>query len=295
MKNERARSEHTKHGNIASLTLTLGCVSACRLCVRVCVCVRAASSELDRLFSGVELSKLVVHVQRGTGLAAPDAHELPELQSPCVGVALQDRWGRALGSARTGPGFGPDWDEAGAGGMSAPGAGQEHGHLDLLRACHTSPIYDQSLTLDLDPAEDGQGQGQGQGQVHGQGGVHVLLSLTRAPLPHASVPQRVQLLGVARLSLASYGDQRTRDLRVTMQHPDTGAPVATLHLSLLWLHHLPSLIAQLQADHKAANAGAQLTATPATALIEKTSAATAPLAEASTASLTALAALADQP
>lgn len=251
--------------------------------MRVC----AAPSELDRLFSGVELSKLVVHVQRGTGLAAPGAHELPELQSPCVGVALQDRWGRALGSARTGPGFGPDWDEAG--GMSATGAGQEHEHLDLLRACHTSPIYDQSLTLDLDPAEEGQGQGQGQGQ----GGVHVLLSLTRAPLPHASVPQRVHLLGVARLSLASYADQRTRDLRVTMQHPDTGAPVATLHLSLLWLHHLPSLIAQLQADHKAA--GARLTASPTGVVVEETSAATAPLAEASAASLTALAALAEQP
>lgn len=83
-----------------------------------------------------------------------------------------------------------------------------------------------------------------------------------------------------------------------MHHPDTGAPVGTLHLSLLWLHHLPSLIAQLQADHKAANsnaAGAQLTASPASVVAEETSAAAAPLAEASAASLTALAALAEQP
>jgi len=167
-------------------------------------------ADLQSLFSAVDVSQLFLRVHSADLSAAWPSHadvaEHAAWLAPAVTLQFQ---GHTLRTEE---------------GQAAANSGADPATMSRTHPCFDGRTY----SFDVDSGGD------------------LVLQLSVRRSLRASSAASEQLLAVARCSVAAFADQRTRSLLVTLQHPFTGDSVGNLHLSLLWLHNLPSALVALQ-------------------------------------------------
>jgi hypothetical protein len=180
---------------------------------------KRSASELQALFNAVDVNQLFLRVHTADLSAVwpadgedPQAHAA--WRAPVVTLQFQ---GQVVRSEE---------------GRAPATATDESSRARLAR---TQPAFDSSRTLsfDVDSGSD-----------------DMVLQLSVRRSLRASPEASEQLLAVARCGIAAFADQRTRSLVVTLQHPFTGDELGSVHLSLLWLHNLPSALQALHATRR---------------------------------------------